>query len=388
LKNIGFLLNFPVEYKGGINYFKNLFYAIHKYHSEEVQIILFVPSDLANEYVDSFSPYTKLVKTKILQRKTLPWMVSKVGEKYFNFDPLVYSLLRKHRIDYISHSNYVYPFKDIKTINWIPDFQYLHYPHLSTKKQYHYTTSLHKRLIEKSDSIILSSKSALSDYMEVYAQFSEKVEVLNFVSQPTQGIKTSLLKTEKIDIYNRYNITKDFFYLPNQFWTHKNHISVFKAIKILKDQGYDPLLITSGHMKDFRNDNSHITNLRNMVESNGLTNNILFLGLIPYNDVINLMILAKCIINPSFFEGWSSTVEEARTMGKKMLLSNIDVHLEQNPPNAVYFDPNNELELAEKMKDILEENQQDEQFDLVYLQKSLDDRTQKFALEYLKILDK
>ena len=49
---------------------------------------------------------------------------------------------------------------------------------------------------------------------------------------------------------------------------------------------------------------------------------------------------ANCIalINPSFFEGWSTTVEEAKSLGTKMILSNIKLHLEQ-AKNALFFDP-------------------------------------------------
>ena len=52
------------------------------------------------------------------------------------------------------------------------------------------------------------------------------------------------------------------------------------------------------------------------------------------------------VINPSLFEGWSSTVEECKYIGKNLILSNINVHHEQDPPCCIYFDPNNSNELA------------------------------------------
>ena len=49
---------------------------------------------------------------------------------------------------------------------------------------------------------------------------------------------------------------------------------------------------------------------------------------------------ANCValINPSFFEGWSTTVEEAKSLGTKMILSNIELHKEQ-AKEAMFFDP-------------------------------------------------
>ena len=52
------------------------------------------------------------------------------------------------------------------------------------------------------------------------------------------------------------------------------------------------------------------------------------------------------VIQPSKFEGRSSTVEQAKSMGKKILLSNIGIHKEQNPLRGEYFSPDNFKELS------------------------------------------
>ena len=62
---VGFLLNFPLDYKGGINYFKNLFYAVNKFQIDKVELILFVPNDIKSEYLEMFNPYVKNIKEKI-----------------------------------------------------------------------------------------------------------------------------------------------------------------------------------------------------------------------------------------------------------------------------------------------------------------------------------
>jgi hypothetical protein len=58
------------------------------------------------------------------------------------------------------------------------------------------------------------------------------------------------------------------------------------------------------------------------------------------------------LINPSRFEGWSSTVEEAKSIGKRVLISNIAVHQEQNPQGARYFDPDDVAGLCSIMQDV------------------------------------
>ena len=37
-----------------------------------------------------------------------------------------------------------------------------------------------------------------------------------------------------------------------------------------------------------------------------------YLGKVPYSDLINLINQSKALINPSLFEGWSTSIEEAK----------------------------------------------------------------------------
>jgi len=59
------------------------------------------------------------------------------------------------------------------------------------------------------------------------------------------------------------------------------------------------------------------------------------------------MRVAGAVINPSLFEGWSTTVEEAKSMGVPMLLSDIGVHREQAEGRASFFDPHAPETLAD-----------------------------------------
>jgi len=337
---VGFLLKFTEDYKGGINYFKNLFHALNQYHSDDIEIILFVPDNLKALYNELFSPYAKIISTKILQRNTLSWAMSRVCDKYFGFDPMVYFLLRKHRVNCVSHSNYVYPFSDIKTINWVPDFQYLHYPNLWKPNQLKDVYKVHKNWIDKSDMIVVSSYAAKNDLLSLYPEH-KNVEVLHFVSQPED------MKKDNSDLAIDKIFERKFFYLPNQFWLHKNHMVVFKAIKILKEKNLDIQLITTGSKNDYRDGGQHFTQLLNYVKENNLEENIIFLGIVPYSQVFFLMKNSVAIINPSHFEGWSSSVEESKSLDKIIVLSDIPVHREQNPLKGIYFAPDDENRLAE-----------------------------------------
>ena len=65
---------------------------------------------------------------------------------------------------------------------------------------------------------------------------------MHFVSQPNTAAPDPAHARELDEKYKRY---KKYFYLPNQFWKHKNHKVVFEAVKILKDQGRDITVLCS-----------------------------------------------------------------------------------------------------------------------------------------------
>lgn len=61
------------------------------------------------------------------------------------------------------------------------------------------------------------------------------------------------------------------------------------------------------------------------------------LGVVPRSDYVQLVRAAALIVQPSRYEGWSSVVEDARALRKRIVLSDIAVHLEQAPPGGIYF---------------------------------------------------
>ena len=66
---------------------------------------------------------------------------------------------------------------------------------------------------------------------------------------------------------------------------------------------------------------------------------------------MSLMYYSIALINPSYSEGWSNTVEQAKAMKKKTIISNIKVHKEQKNKNTILFNPTD----YKKLKKILDE---------------------------------
>ena len=232
----------------------------------------------------------------------------------------------------------------LKKVNWIPDFQEEHLSQFFSEEEIKTRKYNQKEIYSNGDIVVLSSQDSENDFKKLYPKAKAKTVVLNFaVTHPD----FSYIKPKKI--FKKYNISDSYFFLPNQFWAHKNHLVVLKALKILKDEGIDVLVVFSGNENDYRN-KDYVANLKSFVDLNNLENNVNFLGFIPRDEQLFLMKHAKAVIQPSYFEGWSTVVEDIKAINNFVLLSNIEVHIEQMKDNRDFFYPNDPAELASLIK--------------------------------------
>jgi glycosyltransferase involved in cell wall biosynthesis len=371
---VGFIGAVSKEWMGGLNYYKNLLLALNHSEDKKLEIFVFVGKKTNNEIKNIFCSYAKVIENSLFDEGSLKWYLAKIEQHFLKSSFIYANFFKKYGIQVLSHTSLV-NIKYTKTINWIPDFQHVHLPEMFSKQEIKHRNKKFKRLITNSDLVVLSSYDALKD-LKIFAHGSEsKARVLQFVSQPTKTY-FELKDSDRDFLLNKYNLANDFFYTPNQFWKHKNHLFVFQAIAELKNEGINICVVCSGHLSDYRNKN-HIEEIKNFIINNDLHENVKLLGLIDYQEVFALIKYSKAVINPSLFEGWSSTVEECKSVNKNMILSDLDVHLEQYP-TATFFKRNN----LESLKNILR-NYNDEKD--ISITDSLEFRNNKFVETYVSI---
>ena len=93
----------------------------------------------------------------------------------------------------------------------------------------------------------------------------------------------------------------------------------------------------------------HFESLIARAKQLGVHENFRVLGIVSLDELQSLMLNSIALINPSNFEGWSTTVEESKSLGLSIVLSDIPVHVEQAPPMARYFKAGSAEDLADKM---------------------------------------
>lgn len=378
---VGFLLKVTPNWMGELNYMKNLLYAINSIENKRIEAIVFISKNMDNTLRKEFSELAEVVESTLMERKSLHWFIWKICKKITGSDFMVEYYLRKYKIDVFSHSTIV-NLKKSKSVNWIPDFQHLHLPEMFQNEEIIRRNRDFFRLAQKSDIIILSSYDALKDYTVFTKSKYHNAKVIQFVSQP--GKYKTNIEEDISNLKCKYKIGSDYFMLPNQFWKHKNHMIVFKALTRLKNKGCNLTLVCTGHLDDYRN-LEYAKQIKQYIIDNQI--DVRILGLIDYEEMIILLKHSIAVINPSFFEGWSSIVEECKSLGKNMLLSDIAVHKEQNPSNSYYFNPNN----VDDISDLLEYHVNNKKavmkiFNELEFNVNIKNRTKEFAENYQSII--
>lgn len=230
-----------------------------------------------------------------------------------------------------------------KWIGWIPDFQHKRLTQFFSEDERRIRDESYQKIVDESSQIVVSSQDAYRDLMRWFPTDPKRVSVMPFAaaSSPRWYQGDPAETAAELALPERYLI------FPSQFWAHKNHRVVFDAIGMVRDKGISDIsLVCTGYTHDYRWP-YHFTKLETRLRRLALTSNVHITGLLPRLTQIQLMRRAAAVIQPSLFEGWSSLVEDTQALGKRIYLSDIAIHREQDPPNAVFFRPDSAEQLAE-----------------------------------------
>lgn len=345
--SVGFpFINDGADWHGGLNYFRSLFLSLQSLPECTIEPIAFVGirADVSRYKLPA---NVRVMRDAVFDRFSVKWALNKVMTRFVGAPLLANRVFRRHGVAIISHS---VPTGDaaLKTIGWIPDFQYLHLPHFFSAKELAGRSNHDRTLVERCDVIVVSSEAARRDLERFAPHFAEKARVLRFCA-----VQPDLQAGASLDLHAAYDFDGPYFYLPNQAWAHKNHVVAIEALAQLKDEFPDLRIVCSGSLRDYRNP-AHLEALRARIARHGLEERFRLLGLVPYPHIAQLMLRSVAVINPSLFEGWSTTVEEAKSLGVSLILSNIDVHREQcDEDQASFFEPEDSVALADRMRSML-----------------------------------
>ncbi|KKP39326.1 MAG: group 1 glycosyl transferase [Candidatus Peregrinibacteria bacterium GW2011_GWF2_33_10] len=196
-------------------------------------------------------------------------------------------------------------------------------------------------IIKRSKKIIAVSQNTEKDILKIFPKAADKISVIY------ESVAEEFLRKPKhpVDLKSKYNLKQDFILYTGVWRDHKNVVGLIKAFAKLKhNANLDGQLVITGKNDPF------YPEVKKTVKDLNLSQEVIFTGLVPEEDLISLYHQCQIYVFPSFYEGFGLPVLEAFAVNKPLVCSNISSLPEiAGQSNAEFFDPYNIDDMADKI---------------------------------------
>jgi len=198
--------------------------------------------------------------------------------------------------------------------------------------------------VKKAKKIIAVSKSTRDDIVNHFKINKDKIEVIY------EGVDGQFKVCDEIPPapFLKGGVTKPFIFYTGVWRNHKNLVGLVKAFGVLKNKYKLDYQLVLGGKED-----PYYPEVRETWEKLGLGKEIIRAGFIDQKELPLLYGAAEIFVIPSFYEGFGLIGLEAMACGTPVVSSNKTSLPEVLGDAAIYFNPNDPEEMAEKMKLVL-----------------------------------
>lgn len=302
-----------------------------------------IKSDKFNEYViflmpeefDNFkTPDSRIKKIKVDSRwygwkeqLVLPFILYKENLDLMHFthfnSPILY--LKKSVVTIHDITPYFFPGHKMKSLVRRIGFRMVFYSS-----------------VKKARRIIAVSQSTKNDIARYFKIKPERIKVIY------EGVDDQFRVMENEDVVlslrKKYGLEKSFLFYTGVWRDHKNLVGLIKAFKIAREKyGLDIDLVLGGK------EDPYYPEVRNTWEKLGLQEYVAPVGFIDQRELPAFYNAARAFIIPSFYEGFGLIGLEAMKCGTPVISSDRTSLPEILGKAAVYFNPDDPQEMAEKI---------------------------------------
>ncbi|WP_051196892.1 glycosyltransferase family 4 protein [Butyrivibrio sp. XBB1001] len=201
---------------------------------------------------------------------------------------------------------------------------------------------MYQRMLPRASYIITGNNSGKNEIVENYNIPADRIHTIEFMVP-------SLFRGDAIK--PTVNLPELFFYYPAQFWAHKNHTLILEALKKLKDDyAITANVVFTGHDYGTK---GYIENKARKLE---VDKQVYILGFLELGEVKYLYQNARALVYPSLLGPNNLPPLEAIALGCPVLISDLVGHKEQLGDAAIFFDRYSADDLAQAMKNILDDS--------------------------------
>ena len=227
------------------------------------------------------------------------------------------------------------------------------FPEVSADGQAEGREYLFRNAIARATLVLADSEVGREDVLELYGGSGatpDRVKVLPFVPPPYLLGAGVADEPAVAAVRRRYSLPERYFFYPAQFWPHKNHARLVRALALLRDRGWDAAVVFSGGPGGSEIRERTHDELVRLVAELRLEDRVHELGFVPEEEVGPLYGGAVALVMPTFFGPTNIPVLEAWALGCPVLTSDLRGIREQVGDAGLLVDPRSVEELARGME--------------------------------------
>ncbi len=197
-------------------------------------------------------------------------------------------------------------------------------------------------------SVLADSETAKNEIVDYYGINPSKIVVLPFVPPPYITGDVSMEFVNHIKLH--YHLPDEYIFYPAQFWPHKNHENIIKALYLIKNETGTEIKAVFVGSTD--NQWSNLKHLRVMIEELGVEDQIIYLGYVDANHMAPLYKMAAALVMPTFPGPTNIPVLEAMAVGCPVITSDITALREQIGDAGIFINPYQPVDLAKAIFEV------------------------------------
>ncbi len=327
--NTRFLLS---DYLEGYGYFiSETFRRITRNHPGDQFIFIF---DRPYDPRFIFGSNVKPVVTGPPARHPLLWK--------FWYDVKVPAVLRKYKADvFVSPDGFCSLSTRVPQCLVVHDLAFLHDPSFLKKTHQGYYKRYTGKFLDKARVIATVSEFSKQDMLARFKIDADKIKV---VFSAAKEIFHPLEEQEKEAVKNKYTGGREYFVYAGGIHPRKNLMNLLKAFSVFKKRQQSGMkLLLAGRLA------WNYESFTKSLASYKYRDDVIMTGYLEEKELVNIIGSAYGLVYPSLLEGFGVPVLEAMHCDVPVITSLNSAMQETAKDAALYADPNNYSDIAEKM---------------------------------------
>jgi glycosyltransferase involved in cell wall biosynthesis len=258
-----------------------------------------------------------------------------------------FRVIREHDIDLlISFDSLIGFHLGIPFLSFVGDIMYKYYPSLpeySLRRRMVRDLSV-RMLIRHAEYTAVDSEESKKDLIKFFHADPLRLRPIPLCAPPHvyRYANDSMVKGD--DFVAGRRLPQNFLFYPAQFWSHKNHENLVRALHLIRQKkGVEIPVVFVGSAWDSYEKVQSVLRELNMVHL------VHCLGYLAEAEVVALYRKATALVFASFADYTSIPIVEAMVLGKPIVCANVFSLPEQAGSAAIYFDPFDIDDIAEKV---------------------------------------